>query len=655
MDESFERTSQYPTTLLVPGLPADCPLVCQWSGTQRLAVYPRPAEGAGQQWAGLTQLTWDAAQWNNITRRLANQSHGYFMSLHETAKNGLQGSQLLLYSHYFRSALHECVLGLRTEETRTSSIIYKKQAELFSSIALVWHLVEILFIEVLPAGCLVKQLIEWVCWAGQDGEKERLRAILDHTPPDDHNDYWRMLYRLVLTGRLSEARDLLAHHSDYNNIQDAFSSVDELLHKAPMVRPTASMSHAEQQHSWQQWKRECISRRDTGIFMTIPQLHLLTMILSGEEEVFRDKTVVDSCVCWYELMVGRLLFTAPLVINTDYDLLYTAQACIKTVGHIGGPVDSLLLAALKQNALEVVSLASSELSNWWLAAHLADLLHHRDVLHNQPEYGSKLCEFLIIEYASSLLAHQSLWQIAMDYFNECPIQGRYYMALHIERIPLTSAKKAFKVLRLCEKFQLKEQGEGVCHVLAMKELRAGRLGAALSWCLQAKDAIFTAFLAEKYFASYQTLGEFMDLDLLDNLGAAMLVSDKLTFLGKYRKFHQLYDEKEFEAAAELLVSLLKSGVVPKRFWLTLLLDALPLLSLTDQIVFSSEETLTLAHCLQQLTSSHTSKTNQSHSSSKSHDLPSSSDSLTTHSNKISLLRVALCRNLALATLEEAEQ
>ena len=54
--------------------------------------------------------------------------------------------------------------------------------------------------------------------------------------------------------------------------------MDELLHKAPMVRPTASMSHAEQQHSWQQWKRECISRRDTGIFMTIPQLHLLTMV-----------------------------------------------------------------------------------------------------------------------------------------------------------------------------------------------------------------------------------------------------------------------------------------------------------------------------------------------------------------------------------------
>lgn len=97
----------------------------------------------------------------------------------------------------------------------------------------------------------------------------------------------------------------------------------------------------------------------------------------------------------------------------------------------------------------------------------------------------------------------------------------------------------------------------------MREFRSGRLGAALSWCLQAKDAAFAAFLAEKsvtvhialhslvsavhymaqcsllhslvlfrYFASYQSLGEFMDLDLLDHLGSAMLLSEKLAFLGE---------------------------------------------------------------------------------------------------------------------------
>ena len=35
---------------------------------------------------------------------------------------------------------------------------------------------------------------------------------------------------------------------------------------------------------------------------------------------------------------------------------------------------------------------------------------------------------------------------------------RYHMAMHIERVPLTSVRKASKVLRLCQKYQLKEQG-----------------------------------------------------------------------------------------------------------------------------------------------------------------------------------------------------
>ena len=59
---------------------------------------------------------------------------------------------------------------------------------------------------------------------------------------------------------------------------------------------------------------------------------------------------------------------------------------MKTFGVVSlEPLDSLLLAALRHSPLEVVSLASSQLSNWWLAAHLADLLQHRDTLHNQPE------------------------------------------------------------------------------------------------------------------------------------------------------------------------------------------------------------------------------------------------------------------------------
>ena len=84
---------------------------------------------------------------------------------------------------------------------------------------LVWHLCEVLFIEVLPAGCLVQQLLEWVCWhAGQ--EKELLHSILLVAQPEEHPEYWRMVYRLVLSGRMQEARDLLSHHSFSHTMPD---------------------------------------------------------------------------------------------------------------------------------------------------------------------------------------------------------------------------------------------------------------------------------------------------------------------------------------------------------------------------------------------------------------------------------------------------
>lgn len=55
--------------------------------------------------------------------------------------------------------------------------------------------------------------MEWVCWAGKEGERERLQAILAHYPLEGHTDYWHMVYRLLLTGRLAETRNLLAQHS----------------------------------------------------------------------------------------------------------------------------------------------------------------------------------------------------------------------------------------------------------------------------------------------------------------------------------------------------------------------------------------------------------------------------------------------------------
>lgn len=53
----------------------------------------------------------------------------------------------------------------------------------------------------------------------------------------------------------------------------------------------------------------------------------------------------------------------------------------------------------------------------------------------------------------------SLWQLAVDYFDHCQGFGRVYLELLIERVPLDTERKALKVLRICEKRQMNEQGK----------------------------------------------------------------------------------------------------------------------------------------------------------------------------------------------------
>lgn len=77
---------------------------------------------------------------------------------------------------------------------------------------------------------------------------------------------------------------------------------------------------------------------------------------------------MDCCGHWYELMVGVLLYKQPLVVSTDYDLLYTAEEVRQhfPVGpfegdfpdsHLEGALDEILLATLRNDIMEVVKVA----------------------------------------------------------------------------------------------------------------------------------------------------------------------------------------------------------------------------------------------------------------------------------------------------------
>lgn len=66
----------------------------------------------------------------------------------------------------------------------------------------------------------------------------------------------------------------------------------------------------------------------------------------------------------------------------------------------------------------------------------------------------------------------------------------------------------------------------------MRSVKRQRTGNALVWSLKSQDAGLSSILADQFLKDYSKKGKLQSEDLLFNLGPAMLVCDKLIFLGK---------------------------------------------------------------------------------------------------------------------------
>ncbi|XP_053706847.1 nuclear pore complex protein Nup85 isoform X1 [Synchiropus splendidus] len=590
----------------------------------------------------------DEEIYSPILRKLFNESHHIFVGL-QTIQDDLPSknkkSQYVSISKNYRSVIRACMTELQqVGVTSTNAEVTKRhadQASVLLAIELIWNLCEVLFIDSAPAGSLLLHLVDWLRLHKSDVD-EKAREVLQDESPTEHRDYWEVVIGYVLQGSLVEARQMLMKQANLHPAAlKMYTLMDSLLSKMPFYNPGGTQTLMEFDVKWKNWHGEVDRSLQDGSFARNKHLELICKILVGDEDTLLEhKELLGT---WYHFLVTRLLYCHPTVKPTE--LHFYAQSCMTMFldsRSVLEPLDSILLAAFEFDIHQVIKDCSIALNNWWFVAHLTDLLDHCKLLQSHNlHFGSNLREFLLSEYASSLFSHHSLWQLAVDYFDNCPELGRVSLELQIERVPLDTERKALKVLSICEQRQMSEQVRSICKIMAMRALRNDRLGSALSWSIRAKDAALATVISERFLQDYSAKGSFTDLDLIDNLGPAMLLSDRLTFLGKYREFHKLYGEKRFREAAKLLLCLMTAKIAPQSFWMTLLTDALPLLE-QKEVIFSVEQTHELMFCLEELTSSL--------------NTPSPKDQLMQEEDidntKVELLRLALARNLAMAIVSE---
>uniref|UniRef100_A0A3P8RIE5 Nuclear pore complex protein Nup85 n=1 Tax=Astatotilapia calliptera TaxID=8154 RepID=A0A3P8RIE5_ASTCA len=597
----MEEVDVEPTITNIPAISDGKHMGFAW-GPGDILVYETRYKASGASGSGCSfihEIRKDEDIYSPILRKLFNESHHIFVGL-QTIREDLPSKskkpQFVSISKNYRSVIRACMEELQqvAVSTKNTELATQcgNQVSILLAIELIWNLCEVLFIDAAPAGSLLLHLLDWVRLHKADVD-EKAREVLQSESPAEHRDYWDVVVSYVLQGRLEEVRQMLVKQA---NLQPAarsmYKQMDTLLSKMPFYNPGGTQTLTEFDVKWRHWHEEVDRCLQDNSFASNRHLELICKILLGDEDTLLDhKELLGT---WYHFLVTRLLFCHPTVKLTE--LHYYAQSCMTMFldsRSVPEPLDNILLAAFEFDIHQVI----------------------------------KEC---------------SLWQLAVDYFDHCPEFGRVYLELQIERVPLETERKALKVLRVCEQRQMSEQVRSICKIMAMRALRNNRLGSALSWSIRAKDAAFATLISERFLQDYCAKGTFSDLDLIDNLGPAMLLSDRLTFLGKYREFHKLYGEKRFREAAKLLLSLMTAKIAPQSFWMTLLTDALPLLE-QKEVIFTADQTYELMFCLEELTSS-------LNITASSTDRPMQEEDVEV--TKVELLRLALARNLAQAIVKE---
>ncbi|XP_076169485.1 nuclear pore complex protein Nup75 [Ptiloglossa arizonensis] len=533
-------------------------------------------------------------------RKLVNESNGVFLSIRKIKSSaGDVRPELLKHSKQYRSILRACIESLQYISGKALSD--KRESlenflTIFYQIECVWHLTEILYIDVIPGGVVLPQLLEWIKFHFPSRELMAMKILAQKTIGADleHANYWEAVKGCALHGKLDSVCALLALHSKADH--PAFIMAENTLKTMPVYNVYGGYSVNEFTIRWKHWQLDLCSNLNNKAFIIDNELEMIMKLIAGEQEIlWQFSSYTDA---WYELLAAKLFYTSPCCKQPE--LSHQANTISKR-WQANKPSDNAIRALMESDLHQVIKEIQYMGDNGWFATHLVDLLYTCGKLKildkDQIEVTNQLHESLILEYGNALMGHHSLWQCGASYLIHSPIQGLARLEILLQSLPMGSEARVNKIIDIARDNDMHHIVTSICKIQGIKCIKQGRLGNALAWALKAQDSGFITYIADQFLKQYSENGKLECRDLLENLGFCMMASDRLTFLGKYCEFHQMYGIGEFKEAASLLVSLLVSNLTPKYFWSILLSDAIPLLEAKD-VILSSSDCFELLRCVE---------------------------------------------------------
>ncbi|KAF2071193.1 hypothetical protein CYY_007479 [Polysphondylium violaceum] len=244
----------------------------------------------------------------------------------------------------------------------------------------------------------------------------------------------------------------------------------------------------------------------------------------------------------------------------------------------------------------------------WFVVHLSDLLYHHPYVmkknYNEESQLSPIRQFLLSEYGQ-YLSSNGMIELGINYLENVKVGGKEMIDEIILRQPIHYEKDA---LRLISKASNQETKKSIYRMLSMNDFKRKRYASSLSWLMHSNDAPRVALLVNQLLEP-----EYLDSTLLQDLQSLMEkkesipnfeISSELVFLVKYRELLNLWKDRNFKEYSVTLCNMFRDNLVPKRFWIRLMIDTIPLLESMKYCYFNYQDTTLLISCLEEIRLSH---------------------------------------------------
>ncbi|XP_037941572.1 nuclear pore complex protein Nup75-like [Teleopsis dalmanni] len=536
-----------------------------------------------------------------ILRSLIAEGCATFVALQRLKRAGSK-SDYIKISRTYRSIIRACLEKLQDAALIDEEEKYQRYISTFYPIECIWHLCEILYLDVNSNNLISPQLLDWIRFHFPTGERLATDLLLLGREASDNKNYWPTLKSLITQGQIEVARALLHLHPLIDS--PTYQLADQILRAIPNCNIHSGFSVQKFRAQWQYWLTDTEQKLSSNILAGEPKLEEIIQLITCNTDVWNAE--IKNAEYWYELFPGFLFYSNPTcklfelgnIANNWLDR-FAQQKHINSRSLLLNQLDQIILSLMENNLHEVIHETQLLADNQWFITHLCDLLYNSGNLENMGNQRISECvklrHSLVYEFGTCLMTRNSLWQLGIDYLDYCSHEGKVAQELLLTKVVIKSEKQALKVIGIARKLGFIDAEQQICKIEAKKSFSIKRYGNALEWAIRSKDNIFVTSIADFILKNYGETGDMVCPDIVANIGPKMFISPRLVFLVKYFDFYQFYRKRNFLPAAELLVNLLDSKITPEYFWPSLLIDTIPLLESKDPKILSKETCAILYH------------------------------------------------------------